>query len=213
MLRHALFDLDDTLYSAHTGLWGAIGERINRYMIERVGLDPAQVTALRDHYLNAFGTTLNGLRHDYDIEPQDYLDFVHDLPVENYLQPDPALNAMLARLPLAKSIFTNSDARHVRRVLDRLGVTRHFTHIIDIHTLDFVNKPEPAAYDRALAIVQARPPECMFIEDSVRNLLPARAVGMLTVLVGGVALASGVDYHIAHILDLERIVASLMGQV
>jgi putative hydrolase of the HAD superfamily len=213
MLRFALFDLDDTLYAPHTGLWDAIGERINRYMIERVGLDAASVRVMRDHYLHAFGTTLNGLRHEYHIDPDDYLDFVHDLPLDHYLQPDPALNGMLGRLPLTKAIFTNSDARHARRVTERLGVTRHFTHIIDIHALGFANKPEPPAYARALEIVQARPEACVFIEDSRRNLLPARALGMLTVWVSETGSANGVDFQIPHILDLERVLASVLGQV
>jgi putative hydrolase of the HAD superfamily len=213
MLRYALFDLDDTLYPSSTGLWDAIGDRINRYMIERVGLDPAEVTERRHRYLDAFGTTLNGLRHDFGIDPEDYLVFVHDLPLERYLQSDPALNAMLARLPLTKAVFTNSDVPHTRRVLERLGVARHFKQIIDIHALGFVNKPEPAAYARALELLSAKPAECVFVEDSRRNLLPARALGMLTVLVGNAPSSDGVDFVIPSVLGLERILAGMMGQV
>ncbi len=216
MLRYALFDLDDTLYPSNSGLWDAIGERIHLYMIERLGLNPAEVPALRHRYFDAFGTTLNGLRHDFGIDPEDYLAFVHDLPLARYLQPDPALNAMLARLPLTKVIFTNADAPHARRVMERLGVARHFKEIIDIHALTFVNKPEPAAYARALELLAAQPAECLFVEDSQRNLLPARALGMLTVLVGGaggLSAPDGVDYWIPNVLGLERIVAGLTGQV
>ena len=213
MLRYALFDLDDTLYSSGTGLWDAIGERIHRYMIERLGLNPAEAPALRHRYFDAFGTTLNGLRHDFNVDPEDYLAFVHDLPLEQYLQPDPALNAMLARLPLTKVIFTNSDMPHARRVLERLGVARHFKQIVDIHALAFVNKPEPGAYARALELLSAKAAECIFVEDSRRNLLPARALGMLTVLVGHAPSADGVDYTIPDVLGLERIVGGLVGQV
>jgi putative hydrolase of the HAD superfamily len=215
MLRIALFDLDDTLYASRTGLWDAIGERINLFMTERLGLTPQEAAARRRGYLDAFGTTLNGLRHDFGIDPEDYLAFVHDLPLDQYLQRDPALNAMLARLPLTKVIFTNADAAHALRVTERLGVARHFQQIIDIRALDFVNKPEPGAYARACEILSARPAECLFADDARRNLLPARASGMLTVLVGGAGGPSaldGVDYWIPDILGLERIVAGLMGQ-
>lgn len=212
MLRFALFDLDDTLYPPGAGLWPAIGERINLYMIERLGLKPDEVPLLRDRYFNSFGTTLNGLRHNFNVDPEDYLAFVHDLPLERYLRPDPALNGMLARLPLTKVIFTNSDAPHVRRVLDHLGVGCHFQHIIDIHALDFINKPDPRAYTRAVELIAAQPGECVFAEDSRRNLLPARALGMLTVLVNEAGSQDGVDYQIPNILDLERILAGLIGQ-
>jgi len=213
MLRFALFDLDDTLYPSSTGLWEAIGERINLYMIKRLGLDLSEARALRDHYLSSFGTTLNGLRHEFNIDAEDYLAFVHDLPLDQYLQPDPALNGMLARLPLAKIIFTNSDQPHVGRVLARLGVARHFQQIIDIRALDFVNKPDPRAYARVLEMIRARPQECLFVEDSRRNLLPARELGMLTVWVSEHGLPDGVDYQIPNVIQLERILAGLMGQV
>jgi len=213
MLRFALFDLDDTLYPSSTGLWEAIGERINLFMIERLGLKPGEARALRDHYLSSFGTTLNGLRHEFNIDAEDYLAFVHDLPLDQYLRPDPALNGMLARLPLAKIIFTNSDRPHVERVLARLGVARHFQQIIDIRALDFVNKPDPRAYTRALEMIRARPQECLFVEDSRRNLLPARELGMLTVWVSEHGLPDGVDYQIPNVLQLERVLAGLIGQV
>ncbi len=215
MLRYALFDLDDTLYPPTTGLWPAIGERITRYMVERVGLSPAEALAKREYYLRRFGTTLNGLRHNYQIDVAEYLTYVHALPLADYLQPDPALNGMLARLPLAKAIFTNADAPHAERVLAQLGVTRHFTHIIDILTLEFINKPDPRAYARALEILRVKPAECVFIEDSPRNLPPAREMGMLTVWVTpqtSSAAPAGVDYQIPTLLHLERVLAEVMGQ-
>ena len=212
MLRFALFDLDDTLYPSSTGLWDAIGERINQYMIERLCLAPGEARALRDRYLSSFGTTLNGLRHNYHIDPEDYLAYVHDLPLDQYLRPDPALNGMLARLPLTKIIFTNSDAPHVERVLHQLGVARYFTQTIDIHALGFVNKPDPRAYLRALELIRAKAPECVFVEDSRRNLLPARELGMLTVWVNAAGSPDGVDYQIPNVLQLERVLAGLMGQ-
>lgn len=216
MLRYLLFDLDATLYADQTGLWAAIGERISQYMIEHLRLPPQDVPALREHYFGTYGTTLNGLLHDYEVNPADYLAYVHDLPLEQYLQPDPALNGMLARLPLPKAIFTNSDEPHVRRVLDCLGVTRHFTHIIDIHALNFINKPDVRAYTRALELLNVEPGECLFADDAPRNLLPAHGLGMITVLVGeaaGSAPPQEIDYQIPNVLGLERIVAGLMGQV
>ena len=205
MLRYALFDLDNTLYPADSGLWEAIAERINLYMTERMRLSPAEATAIRRRYLTAFGTTLNGLRLEYAIDPLDYLNFVHDLPLASYLRPRPALDAMLGRLPLVKGIFTNADASHAERVLDQLGIRRHFTHIIDILALDFASKPEPLAYRRALDLLGAVPAECLFVEDMARNLLPAHDLGMRTVLVGPAPDDHSADYVIPDILDLENI--------
>jgi putative hydrolase of the HAD superfamily len=217
-LRYALFDLDNTLYPPDSGLWEAIGARINLYMTERMGLPPAEATAIRRRFLKTFGTTLNGLRLEYAVDPVDYLDYVHDLPLDQYLSPMPALDAMLARLPQVKVIFTNADAAHAQRVLDRLGIRRHFARIIDILALNYVNKPDQQAYQHALELLAAEPAECVFIEDTPHNLLPAHDLGMCTVLVGTPAGApadhraeQGIDHHIDTILELENLLAETPG--
>jgi putative hydrolase of the HAD superfamily len=203
MLRYALFDLDNTLYPATSGLWEAIGERMNRYMVERLGLDPADVPRRRRGYRARFGTTLKGLASEFSVDPLEFLEFVHDLPLERYLDYDAELDGMLARLPLRKVVFTNADAPHARRVLARLGLERHFERILDIHALDFVNKPEQGAYLRVLEILDARGGECVFLEDTPVNLEPARALGMRTVLVAGAPGAIEVDCRIDRTAELE----------
>jgi hypothetical protein len=44
----------------------------------------------------------------------------------------------------------------------------------------------------------------MLVEDSVRNLRPAKELGMLTVLVDGSA-NQGADYVISTVLDIESV--------
>jgi len=204
-LRCALFDLDNTLYPKSCGLWQEIGRRINRYMTERLGIDEREVSATREQFLKAFGTTLNALRRYYSVDPDEFLAFVHDIPLGRYLQYDPELDHMLQRLKLRKIIFTNADAQHARRVLSRLGLMRHFESIIDIHLLQFVNKPERRAYVKALEFASARPEECVFVEDSLANIIPAGELGMTTVMVGGGPDSNGANYHIQRITELEAI--------
>ncbi len=206
MLRFGLFDLDDTLYAAQSGLWTAIGDRIDRYLVERLGLAADGVRAKRREWFDTYGTTLNGLRTEHQVDPADYLAFVHDLPLEDFLQPNAALDAMLTRLPVEKVIFTNADAPHALRVVNRLGIAHHFQAVIDIQALAFANKPEPRAYQFVLDQLGAAGPECFFVDDAPRNLQPARMLGMMTVLVSPApvtARLARVDYVIADILDLE----------
>jgi len=214
MLRLALFDLDDTLYSSGCGLWPVIGMRIDQYMVERVGLAPERTVAMRRHYLQTYGTTLNGLRHEYGVDAHDYLAFVHDISLERFLRPEPALSQMLGRLPLEKAVFTNADAAHAGRVLAALGIAEHFSRLIDVHTLDFISKPDPRAYERVLAITGAQPGECIFADDRVNNLRPAGELGMTTVLIGaaGAELPAGVGFQIESILDIEPIINAALAQ-
>jgi len=202
-IRYALFDLDNTLYPRSCGLMREIGNRINRYMIERLGFEESEVVRSRDHFLKVWGTTLNALRRHYAVDPDEYLDFVHDIPLEGYIEADPELDRMLGRLELRKAVFTNADAGHARRVLSRAGVLRHFETIIDIHMLDFINKPHPKAYLRAMEFIGARPSECVLVEDSLANIRTARDLGMVTVMVGEDGPEDGAHYHIRRITDFE----------
>lgn len=210
-LRCAFFDLDNTLYPASSGVMQAIGSRINRYMVERLDIRPEEVTRMRDDFLRAFGTTLNALRRFHAVDPDEFLDFVHDLPLDLHLKCDPELDGMLERMDLRKIIFTNADAKHARRVLSQLGILRHFESIIDIHLLDFVNKPGRRAYLKALDFASVRPEECLLIEDSIANIIPAADLGMTTVLVREGLPRHGAHHHIHHITELEKLLYSIQA--
>jgi putative hydrolase of the HAD superfamily len=208
-LRYALFDLDNTIYPKSCGLMGEIGNRINCYMIERLGIREDAVSEKRVAFLKTWGTTLNALRRHYSVDPDEFLDFVHDIPLDRFLQRDPDLDRMLGRLELRKVIFTNADARHARRVLSRTGILKHFETIIDIHLLEFVNKPDRRAFTQAMDFIGARPEECLLIEDSQTNIMAAKEIGMITVMVGGEDRVDGAHHHIRLVTDLEEMLQTI----
>lgn len=208
-LRYALFDLDNTIYPKSCGLMREIGNRINCYMIERLGIREDAVSEKRVAFLKTWGTTLNALRRHYSVDPDEFLDFVHDIPLERFLQRDPGLDRMLGRLELRKVIFTNADARHARRVLSRTGILQHFEMIVDIHMLEFINKPDRRAFSQAMNFIGARPEECLLIEDSQANIRAGKEIGMITVMVGGEDRIDGADYHICRITDLEELLQTI----
>jgi putative hydrolase of the HAD superfamily len=178
------FDLDDTLYASNNGLWDAIRARMGEYMVERVGIPREEVQALRRHYYQTYGTTLRGLQRHHQVDADDYLGYVHDLPLKNYLQPSPGLRLMLLSMPQPRWIFTNADAAHAHRVLACLDLAGCFEGIIDVRAIQFACKPEPVAYQRALALAgDPDPRQCVLLDDSPANLAPARDLGLTTVLV------------------------------
>ena len=206
-----ILDLDETLYPRRTGLMDEIGRRILLYLITRMGFAPDEAADVKKRFFVRYGTTLRGLQIEYRVDADDYLHFVHDIPLGNYIEPAPALDAMLGRIPLPKVIFTNADTVHARRVMERLGVAHHFPVVVDIHAVDFHCKPEPEAYRRLLSILGSDAPACILVEDMARNLRPARQFGMTTVIVDG-DKADGADYAIRDLLELEGVIAHLMGR-
>jgi putative hydrolase of the HAD superfamily len=199
-------DLDDTLYPHDNGVWHAISGRIQEYLIQRLGLDPIEADRVRANYLTQFGTTLNGLRANYDIDPHDYLDFVHDIPLETMLHPDARLREILKTTPYHKIIFTNSSREHALRVLKSLDIADQIEQIIDILSLEFVNKPDPGAYTRALTLSgDPDPRDCTMIDDRLANLIPAGQLGFTTILVGSNLDGHQADFQIASIHALPDI--------
>jgi putative hydrolase of the HAD superfamily len=204
-IKYILFDLDETLYPSNNGLMQNIGRRIGEYMQMRLGLGSRQAEALRREYYIKYGTSLRGLLINHGINAEEFLAYVHDLRLERYIGCDPALDRMLGDIPQSKVIFTNATEEHAWRVLTVLGVARHFERIIDVRRVKFISKPHREAYQRALDILEAQAGECIIIEDSLRNLRPAREIGMVTVLVNGQA-DEAVDFSIPNILQLSAII-------
>ena len=202
--RSLYFDLDDTLYPASSGLWDAIRERMNEYMQRLIGLPRSEIVSLRQSYLEQFGTTLRGLQAHYVVDADEYLAFVHDLPLEKFIHPDTGLRNVLRSLPQRRWVFTNADINHAGRVLNILGIADCFDGIIDIRAIDFACKPEKTAYQRALVVAQDDDPMgCVIFDDAVRNLAPAREMGFYTVLVGKNRADPMVDRTITSLHDLK----------
>ena len=210
-LRYVIFDLDDTLYPRGSGVMEEVRRLILRYMTERLGMASEEAQTLRRHYVSEYGTTMAGLLRHQHIDPDDYLAYVHNLPVARYLQANGELDKVLEGIPLRKAIWTNGTRAHAERVLEALGVRRHFSPIVDVRDMDYVSKPAEEVYPRLLAMLQAEGPACILVEDSVRNLRPARPLGMITVLVDGVGGEGNgeVDFVIGRVEEIGGVVRRL----
>jgi putative hydrolase of the HAD superfamily len=207
--RCLFVDLDDTLYPPRRGIWQEISRRINRYMVDRVGISDSTVDVVRERFFQEFGTTLNGLRHEYSVDPGDYLAYVHDIPLDRYLVRDMRLREMLVHLPQQKFIFSNADMPYITRVLSALGIEDLFDGIIDIYATAFACKPMDDAYRIALERAEnPRPDACWLVDDLPRNLAPAAHLGMTTVLVRQSARAPDADHQIDEIHALGPLLAS-----
>ncbi len=197
------FDLDETLYPSSTGLWQVMRERINAYMHERLGFSPEQIEALREQYFRDYGTTLRGLQANHQVDMDDYLAYVHDVPLEKYLRPDPRLRAALEGLRARKFIFTNADCAHAERVTRALGLEGVFEACIDVHAIAPYCKPMPEAFEKALAAAgNPDPRACVLLDDQARITRAARALGMYTVLVGRDDPGPDADLALLSLTDL-----------
>lgn len=206
---HIIFDLDETLYPRNAGLMQEIGKRIHLWVQQTLGLPPEEAATLRQTYLERYGTTLGGLLAEHDVDAEAYLQFVHDIPLEQYVRPNPALAAMLAAIPLRRVVYTNATSAHARRVLQILGVDGLFEHVVGIQEVGLRNKPRLDGNQRMLELIGAEGPSCILVDDRVVNLRPAKSLGMTTVLVDA-ALEEGVDFVVGDVLEVGPLVARIL---
>jgi pyrimidine 5'-nucleotidase len=180
----------------------------------RLGLPPEEIPELRRKFFETYGTTLRGLQKHYRVDADDYLAYVHDIPLERYIQPDPQLRSILLSLPQKRWIFTNADAKHAARVIHALGMDGCFHGIIDVRALNFFCKPEVEAFERALDIIeQPRRDQCVIFDDSIRTTAAAKSIGMVSVLVStiGEGLHSPVDfdYRLQNLYEIPEVFPDL----
>lgn len=204
-----LFDLDNTIYPASSGLLKGVDVRINEYMRGTLGLDEQAAYELRKQYYAEFGTTLRGLQEHHEVDPEHYLEYVHDVAVESFLASDAELDHLLSELRAHKAIFTNSPANYARRVLQVLGIERHFTHVFDVRFSGFQPKPDPLVYQSVLATLEIDGAQAILVEDTPRNLPPARALGMTTILIGDADELGLADYLVPDVLAAIRVAIEL----
>ena len=181
-VRAWIFDLDNTLYPAECDLFAQVDQRMGEFIARYLGMPFAQARHLQKTYYRQFGTTLAGLMKVHNLEPEPFLDYVHDIDLGG-LKPHPELAAVLQRLPGKRYIYTNGSRRHAERVAEKIGILDLFQGICDITECQFVPKPEREAFEAMIRLHGVLPSEAAMFEDMPHNLEAPHALGMTTVLV------------------------------
>lgn len=179
-----LFDLDDTLYPASSGVWNLIQEKIDLFMINQLGYTNQNVDQARKYFFNVYGTTLRGLEQVHQINSLEYLKYVHNVPIEKHIKPNPKLKQFLEKIDLKKHVFTNGDRWHAERVLNALEISDHFHTVVDILDVTPYCKPMREAFEIAMRKIGCdEAGKILFIDDSIRNIKMANELGFQTIWV------------------------------
>lgn len=177
-----VFDLDNTLYPHHSNLFAQIDVRMTDYISELLQMQREEARVLQKKLYLEYGTTLNGLMELHGIDPDAFLQKVHDIDY-SWLQPDPRLGAAIRALPGRKFIFTNGDRGHAERTARQLGILENFDDIFDIVAAGLQPKPARQTYDKFIGLHRVAGENAVMFEDLARNLVVPKALGMKTVLI------------------------------
>ena len=87
------------------------------------------------------------------------------------------------------------------------------SHIFDVRFAQFKPKPDPLVYQRVIDALGADAHASILVEDTPKNLPPARTLGMTTILVGEprADFAGLIDYTVPDVLEAVRIATLLAG--
>ncbi|MEM6848102.1 MAG: pyrimidine 5'-nucleotidase [Pseudomonadota bacterium] len=177
-----IFDLDNTLYPAHTNLFAEVDQRMGDYVAELLDLERDAAHTLQKDYYRRYGTTLRGLMVEHDISPDGFLEYVHDIDHDKVVA-DPSLTEAVKALPGRRFIMTNGTVAHAERIAERIGLAELFDDIFDIVAADLIPKPAAETYQKFWGKHGIEPHRSAMFEDLSRNLAVPHASGMRTVLV------------------------------
>ena len=180
LIKFWIFDLDNTLYSGKKKVFEQVDKKMSEYISKKLNVDLKEAKKLQKNYFHKYNTTLNGLIKNHKIDPNEFLEFVHDINIE-FLQKDISLGNEIEKLDGLKIIFTNGSRKHALNVTRKLGIDRLFDDIFDIVDCKFIPKPLVEPYKKLVEKHKIDPKLCVFVEDIARNLKPAYEMGMKTI--------------------------------
>ncbi|MDX2233819.1 MAG: pyrimidine 5'-nucleotidase [Hyphomonadaceae bacterium] len=194
-----VFDLDNTLYPADHAIFLAIGDRMTAYVQRVTGAPRDEAMALQERYYHLYGATVVGMQRHHGVDPAAFMADVHAVSFDAVL-PDPDLAALIGALPGRRIVFSNGARAYAHAIVDHLGLGGVFERIVALEDVDWIPKPEPAAFTQMAALCGFSPARAVMFEDHPRNLAAAKALGFATVLVGPNATPSDTaDYAAASL--------------
>ena len=175
-----IFDLDNTLYSADSGIFQQVHTLMGEFVSKNLNIEIKEAKELQKKYYKQHGTTLRGLMDNHNINPDYFLSEVHNLDY-SIVGPNKALNEELEKLEGRKIIYTNANLEHAKNVLERLELTNMFQEIFDVKSADYIPKPEISPYHKLIKDFDINASSAAMFDDIAKNLVPAKKVGFTSV--------------------------------
>ena len=175
-----IFDLDNTLYSADSGIFQQVHRLMGEFISKNLNMDLTEAKKLQSKYYKQHGTTLRGMIDNHGTNPDYFLEEVHKLDY-SIVGPNDLLNRELKKLEGRKIIYTNANKQHVINVLERIDLTNFFDEIFDIKMANYIPKPEIKPYEQIIDLFNINPKSSAMFDDIARNLVPAKKVGFTPV--------------------------------
>ena len=175
-----VFDLDNTLYSADSGIFQQVHDLMGKYVSSYLNIGIDEAKKIQRGYYKKHGTTLRGMMDNHGVDPDHFLAEVHKLDY-SIIGPNHQLNEELKKLSGRKIIYTNANLQHVISVLDRIELSNFFDEIYDIKMANYIPKPEITPYEQIIKKYNLNPNSSAMFDDIAKNLVPAKNLGFTSI--------------------------------
>ena len=177
-----IFDLDNTLYSADSGIFQQVHQLMGEFISKNLNMDMSDAKKLQSKYYKQHGTTLRGMMDNHGVDPDYFLEEVHRLDY-SIVGPNEKLNNELKRLKGRKIIYKNANKQHVVDVLQKINLSNFFDEVFDIKMANYIPKPEIKPYQQIIDLFNIDSKSSAMFDDIAKNLVPAKKVGFTPVWV------------------------------
>ena len=204
-----IFDLDNTLYSADSGIFQQVHDLMGKFVSGHLNINIDEAKKIQKKYYKQHGTTLRGMMDNHDVDPDHFLAEVHRLDY-SIVGPNHKLNQELIKLKGRKIVYTNANMQHALSVLDRIELTNFFDEIYDIKMANYIPKPDRTPYDQIIKLYDINSESSAMFDDIAKNLVPAKKVGFTSVWIDAgyenfsddiKASKDYLDYHTTNIAE------------
>lgn len=193
-----IWDLDGTLYrfsDAFEQACNIAAARTAEKLLPDLTFEDALKVAEESY--NEWGFSGRHFVDRYGIHYPDYHFLYHDAIDETIIEKNDAMLAALQKLDLPSILVTHASRRWADRALTHLMMRDYFPHIIALEDTDFDGKAYTTApFIKALELLNLTPEKVLVIEDSARNLIKPKEMGMTTAYIDHGKSAISGDSHI-----------------
>lgn len=219
-----IFDNDGTLYEMPSGFKVSVINCMIEHLSKTLSVSKSKIKRERNRLIEKYGleSTVYVFNKEYDINMNDFTEKVFSPFLSKDLKelgiiPNAKLANLLESITVPKVVLTNNSSAFARHILQQVGIAHTIDKIIGESEMDYKIKPQTYAYKAGLKEIQKllghQPTNVLMVEDVSGFLVPAKELGITTVLVGEKHLEkpAHVDYIINDIVDLGKIINDNAG--
>ena len=181
-MQDLLIDLDNTVYPEDSNIFAQIDLKMKSFIAKDLNVSLDEAFKIQKKYFVNNGTTLRGLMLYHNVQPEEFLNYVHKIDLTS-IKKNEELRDELKKYNGKKIIFTNGSDEHAKKVLKKIGLNNSIDHIFDIVKADYIPKPDISTYKKVIKEYCLDPKKTIMIDDLPNNLKTAKELGIKTVLI------------------------------